>query len=100
MSIGFPKAWFTIKNDRALVRVKCTGTIAARCVGTLTLKVQGKAYKATYSVASGKAKTIKVALGPNEELSATSPPPSAVAVARTEQTSGAAVKTKRKLRLR
>jgi hypothetical protein len=99
MSISFPTASVAIVDGKAEVLVKCSGTTAQRCVGTLTVKFQGQPSKASYSVPQGKKKTIKVPLGTNLGV-AEEGTPTIVATARTKQASGTPVKTTRKLHLK
>lgn len=100
MTIGFPKKTITVVGGKAKVLVKCSGSTAQRCVGTLTLKIGSARYSVAYSVRKGKKAVAKVPLGADAELLAGSPPPKVTAIARTEQTSGGATKTKRTLRLK
>ncbi len=98
MSISFPKATGSVSGSNAAVLVRCNGSIAERCVGTLTLKVSGKAHKVVYTVSKGKQATITVPLGSSQSLAGVTSL-TARAVARTEQPSGRPFRTSRKLRL-
>lgn len=100
MSVGFPKPTFTIAGGEARVAVKCSGSTAQRCVGTLTLKVRDTAHKAAFSVPRGRRTVVEVPLGPSTTLLESAAQPTVLAVARTEQASGAPVKTRRRLQLR
>ena len=92
MSLSFPKGAATLTSGKIHVPVRCNGSIAANCVGTLSVKLNAKTTKAVFSVAKGKQATLKVAAkGPAKTMTVT---------AHTEQISGGAVKTRRKLQLR
>jgi hypothetical protein len=97
MSISFPKGTAKVVNGKAKVLVRCTGSVSASCVGTLSLKLGGVTHKAVYSVKAGKKKTIAVPLGSNLSLGVSGS--TAQVNASTEQPSGSPVKTKRKLKL-
>lgn len=98
MSLKFIGGKATVSGDDAAVKVRCLGSTAKRCVGTLSLKVDGQTAKASYSVAAGKAATVKVAL-PDEGASDRAASATASAVAKTLQSSGGAVTTKKTLHL-
>ena len=98
MSLKFIGGKATISGDDAAVKVRCLGSTAKKCVGTLTLKVDGKAAKAKYSVAAGKSATVKVALG-GEGATDRGASVTASATAKTLQSSGGAVTTKKTLHL-
>lgn len=97
MAIGFPKKAAPVSDGKALVRVKCSGTVAKRCVGTLALKIDSQTYKAKYSVRKGKRATVAVQLG--DSVTQRGGPVTAVVTATTKQPSGGPFKTKRKLQL-
>jgi hypothetical protein len=99
MSLSFPKGTASTSGNKANVAVRCNGSIAQRCVGTLTLKVSGQAHKAVYTVVKGKTATIEVPLGSSTLSLADGASLTAHAVARTEQPSGRPFRTARKLRL-
>ena len=99
MSLSFPQAGATVTGGKAQVLVHCNGSIAQRCVGTLTLKVGGQAHKAVYTVAKGKKATIEVPLGSSTLSLVDGASLTAHAVARTEQPSGRPFRTARKLQL-
>jgi hypothetical protein len=98
MSLKFIGGKATVSGDDAAVKVRCLGSTAKRCVGTLSLKVDGQTAKTSYSVAAGKAATVKVAL-PDEGASDRAASATASAVAKTLQSSGGAVTTKKTLHL-
>jgi hypothetical protein len=95
MSLKFLSGKASVSGGKAAVKVRCLGSTARSCVGTLTLTVAGKADKVSYSVAAGKKATLKVALG-TVDLSSTT---TAAAVAVTKQSSGGATTAKHTLHL-
>jgi hypothetical protein len=98
MSLKFIGGKAVVSGGDAAVKVRCLGSTAKRCVGTLTLKVGGKSAKASYSVAAGKTGTVKVQLaegGATDRGASTT----VSATASTLQTSGGAVTTKKTLHL-
>jgi hypothetical protein len=98
MSLKFVGGNAVISGKDAAVKVRCLGSTAKRCVGTLTLKVDGKPAKASYSVAAGKSATVKVPLA-EEGAADRGASTTASATAKTLQTSGGAVTTKQTLHL-
>jgi hypothetical protein len=98
MSLKFLSGKATVADGEAAVKVRCLGSTAKSCVGTLTLTIAGKAAKVSYSVPAGKKATLKVALG-TVDLSTVGATTTAAAVARTKQSSGSAATTKRTLHL-
>ncbi len=99
MSLKFIGAKATVSGGDAAVKVRCLGSMTKRCVGTLTLKVGGQTAKASYSVAVGKTATVKVPLA-EEGATDRGTSTTASATAKTLQTSGGAVTTKKTLHLR
>jgi hypothetical protein len=97
MSISFPKKSAKLKDGKVRVTVRCNGTEATNCVGTLKVKIGGKTSKAAFSVKTGKKKTISVPLASSVNLQAGG---KATATAVTNQVSGAPVKTTKKLTLK
>jgi len=103
MAITFPKGTVAVGDDgTADVPVHCSGSVAQRCVGTLTLKSQGTVQKAVYSVVRGTNATVTVHLGAalRAVMSTASDGVTARAVARTEQDSGRPFRTARRLALK
>jgi Collagen triple helix repeat (20 copies) len=98
MSLKFIGGKAAISGDVAAVKVRCLGSTVKRCVGTLTLKVDGQTAKASYSVAAGKTGTVKVPLA-EEGAADRGTSTTASATAKTLQTSGGAVTTKKTLHL-
>lgn len=100
MSVSFPRAIARIAGPGALVQVKCSGSSAARCVGTLSLSAAGTVHKAPYSIGKGRRQYVVVPLGSDLGLLDGLDAPRATATASTVQVGGAAVKTKRALKLK
>jgi hypothetical protein len=98
MSLKFLSGKATVTGGKAAVNVRCLGSTAKRCVGTLKLTLAGKTTKVAYSVAAGKTATLKVAVG-SVDLSSAGAATTAAAVAVTQQSSGGAATTKRTLHL-
>jgi hypothetical protein len=100
MTVSFPRASALIAGPGALVQVKCSGASAARCIGTLSLSAAGTVHKAPYSISKGRRQYVVVPLGSDLELLDRLDAPRATATASTVQVGGAAVKTKRALKLK
>lgn len=100
MSVSFPRASARIAGPGALIQVKCSGSSAARCVGTLSLSAAGTVHKAAYSIGRGRRQYVVVPLGSDLDLLEALQAPRATATASTIQVGGAAVKTKRALKLK
>jgi hypothetical protein len=100
MTVSFPRASARIAGPGALVQVKCSGASAARCIGTLSLSAAGTVHKAPYSISKGRRQYVVVPLGSDLELLDRLDAPRATATASTVQLGGAAVKTKRALKLK
>jgi hypothetical protein len=100
MSISFPGSVATIAGPGALVQVKCSGSSAARCIGTLALSAAGIVHKAPYSIGKGRRQYVVVPLGSDLDRLEGLQAPRATATASTVQVGGAAVKTKRALKLK
>ncbi len=100
MSVSFPRATARIAGPGALVQVKCSGSSAARCIGTLSLTAGGTVHKAPYSIGKGRRQYVIVPLGSDLEWLEALDAPRAAATASTIQVGGATVKTKRALKLK
>jgi hypothetical protein len=99
MKVGFPTRTARLGGPGALIQAQCTGSSAARCIGTLSLSVGGVTHKVPYSISKGRKQYLVVPLGDQLERISSLRSPRAVVTARTIQTSGAALKTSRVLRL-
>jgi hypothetical protein len=84
----------------ALVQVKCRGASAARCIGTLSLSAGGRVHKAPFSIGKGRRQYVIIPLGSDLGLLDGLDSARATATASTVQVGGAAVRTKRDLRLK
>jgi len=100
MTVDFPRATAPIAGPGALVQVKCSGSSAARCIGTLSLSAAGTVHKAPFSISKGRRQYVVVPLGSDLELLDGLDAPRATATANTVQVGGAAVRTKRALKLK
>jgi hypothetical protein len=100
MVVSFPRPTARIAGPGALVQVRCAGSSAARCIGTLSLEVAGSVHKAPFSISKGRRQYVVVPLGEDLERLDALNAPRATATASTVQLGGAAVKTKRALRLK
>jgi hypothetical protein len=100
MTVTFPRKTAKLAGPGALVEVRCTGSSAARCIGTLALQVAGTVHKMPYSISKGRKQFVVVPLGDDLELIDSLRSPTATVTASTVQVSGAAVKTKRTLKLK
>ena len=100
MTVDFTRATAPIAGPGALVQVKCSGSSAARCIGTLSLSAAGTVHKAPFSISKGRRQYVVVPLGSDLELLDGLDAPRATATASTVQVGGAAVRTKRALKLK
>jgi hypothetical protein len=100
MTVSFPRPTARIAGPGALVQVRCTGSSAARCIGTLSLETAGTVHKAPFSISKGRKQYVVVPLGDDLEHLDALAAPRATATASTLQLGGAAVKTRRALRLK
>jgi hypothetical protein len=100
MKVSFPTRTARIGGPGALVQAKCTGSSAARCIGTLSLSVGGVTHKVPYSISKNRRQYLVVPLGDELERISSLRAPRAVVTARTVQSSGAALKTSRVLKLK
>ena len=100
MTLSFTKATARIAGPGALVQVRCTGSSAARCIGTLSLTAAGAVHKAPYSIGKGRRQYVVVPLGSDLELLDGLEAAHATVTASTIQVGGPTVKTKRALKLK
>ena len=100
MTVSFPRPTARIAGPGALVQVRCTGSSAARCIGTLSLEAAGVVHKAPFSISKGRKQYVVVPLGEDLEHLDGLVAARATATASTVQLGGAAVKTKRTLKLK
>jgi hypothetical protein len=100
MTVSFPRASARIAGPGALVQVKCSGSSAARCMGTLSLSAAGTVHKAPYSISRGRRQYVVVPLGTDLDRIGGRGAARATATASTIQVGGAAVMTRRALKLK
>jgi hypothetical protein len=100
MSLSFPRSTALIAGPGALVQVECGGSSAARCVGTLSLRAAGAVHKAPFSIGRGRRQYVVVPLGSDLRRLDGLGGARATATASTVQVGGAAVKTRRALKLK
>ena len=100
MTLSFTRATARIAGPGALVQVRCTGSSAARCIGTISLTAAGGVHKAPYSIGKGRRQYVVVPLGSDRRLLDRLETARATATASTVQVGGAAVRTKRALKLK
>lgn len=100
MTLSFTRATARIAGPGALIQVRCTGSSAARCIGTLALTAAGSVHKAPYSIGKGRRQYVVVPLGSDLERLDGLVSARVTATASTVQSGGAAVKTKRALKLK
>jgi hypothetical protein len=98
MSVSFPRASARIAGPGALIEARCTGSSAARCVGTISLSAAGTVHKAAFSIGKGRRQYVVVPLG--SDLGRLDGLARGTATASTIQVGGAAVRTKRELKLK
>jgi hypothetical protein len=100
MTVSFPNSVARIAGPGALVQVRCTGSSAARCIGTLSLTAAGTVHKAPFSISKGRRQYVVVPLGDDLALLDGLHAARVTATASTVQSGGAAVRTKRALKLK
>jgi hypothetical protein len=100
MTVDFPRATARIAGPGALVQVRCTGSSAARCIGTLSLSAAGTVHKAPFSIGKGRRQYVVIPLGSDLDRLDGLDAARATATASTVQVGGAAVRTKRALKLK
>jgi hypothetical protein len=98
MSVEFAAPTVRLAGPGALVYVRCSGSVASSCVGTLALKVPGGTHEAPFSIEAGAKRMVVVPLGSEQRLFHGTE--SAQAVAETMQSRGSSVRTARLLRIR
>jgi hypothetical protein len=98
MSVEFTRRHASVVGSRAVVFVRCTGTAAATCDGTLALRGIRGSHKVPYSIEVGEEQALAVPLG--DQSGSVPRGGKAHAVSRTLQLSGSTVRTSRVLRVR
>jgi len=100
MTLSFTRGTARIAGPGVLVQVRCTGSSAARCIGTLSLTAAGAVHKAPYSIGKGRRQYVVVPLGSDLELLDGLEAARATVTASTIQVGGPTVTTKRALKLK
>lgn len=95
MSVTFPSERARLVGSQAVVLVKCLGSEASVCNGTLTLTTSGNKHKVPFSVSGGAKQSLTVPLGADAATARR-----AVAVARTAQAGGIYARSSEVLRFR
>lgn len=95
LSLAFNSESAHLVGSQALVLVKCLGSRASTCNGTLTLSTAGNRHRVPFSVIGGTSEDLAVPLGSDASSARR-----AVAVARTVQASGRYVRSSEVIRLR
>jgi hypothetical protein len=93
LSLAFPSESAHLAGSQALVLVKCLGSEASTCSGTLTLRTGGNKHKVPFSVSGGTSQNLTVPLGGDSSAKR------AVAIARTAQAGGGYVRSSEVLHL-
>ncbi len=102
MAISFTKSSVSADSTGTVaIPVRCTGSVASHCVGTLTLRALGTAQSATFAIPRGKSAQVRVHLRARlrQMLSTGGAGVKARAIARTEQPAGSLFKSSHRLRL-
>ncbi len=93
MAISFSRSSVSVsRTGTVAIPVRCTGSVASHCVGTLALRALGTAQSATYVIPKGKRAKVRIHLRARlrrRMLSAGGAGVKARAIARTEQPAGA-----------
>jgi hypothetical protein len=100
MVVGFATKSAKISGPGAIVSVRCTGTAAGSCDGTLSLHLGGGTHKVPYTIAAGAREIVVVPLGDPSKRAWRRQPRTGVAVTRTVQPLGGLVRSSRLLHLR
>jgi hypothetical protein len=98
MSVEFTRRRASIVGSRAVVFVRCTGTAAVTCDGTLALRGIRGSHKVPYSLQTGEEQALVVPLGDDSDSLPRGA--KAHAVSRTLQLTGGTVRTSSVLRVR
>lgn len=100
MSLEFTKKTATVAGPGALVSVRCVGSEAASCVGTLSIEAPGEPPEVAYSIDSGEERVIVVPLGEQRSIFDGIVSVKTRVVAHTVQAEGGSVRTARTLRFK
>jgi hypothetical protein len=100
MRLQFTGKVAEVAGPGALVRVKCEGTEALSCVGTLAIEAPGEPAEVAYSVDRGEERIVVVPLGSQRDLFDGLVSLKTRVVAQTLQEAGGSVRTARVLRFK
>ena len=62
MTVSFPRPVAAVRKGKARVKVRCSGTLSNRCIGTLVLRAGGTASKSVYSIQRGHKAVVRISL--------------------------------------
>lgn len=100
MSLEFTSKVARVAGPGALVKVKCAGTEALSCVGTLAIDAPGEPPEVAYSIDRGEERIVVVPLGSQRDLFDGLVSLKTRVVAQTVQEAGGSVRTARVLRFK
>ncbi len=100
MELEFVSGTAQVAGPGALVEVKCVGSGARSCVGTLSIEAPGEPPEVAYSIDSGEERVVVVPLGPQRCMFDGIVTVKTRVVAHTVQTTGSSLRTARTLRFK
>jgi hypothetical protein len=100
MSLEFTANTASVAGPGALVSVRCVGTAAATCVGTLSIAAPGEPPEVAYSLSRGEDRVVVVPLGSQRSIFDGIISVKTRVVAHTVQAEGGSVRTARTLRFK
>lgn len=100
MSLEFTKKTAKVAGPGALVSVRCVGSEAAGCVGTLSIEAPGEPPEVAYSIDGGEQRVVVVPLGEQRTIFDGIVAVKTRVVAHTVQAEGGSVRTARTLRFK
>jgi len=99
-SLQFTSKVARVAGPGALVKVKCSGSAGAICVGTLAIDAPGEPAEVAYSIDGGEERVVVVPLGSQSDLFDGIVSLKTRVVAQTVQEAGGSVRTARVLRFK
>lgn len=100
MSIEFLSRTAKVAGPGALVEVRCIGTVASSCVGTVAIEAPGEPPEVAYSIDAGEKRTLVVPLGEERGIFDGIVSVKSRVVAQTVQVEGGSVRSARTLRFK